>query len=283
MAIEAKRGCGYRKVGGLYLMAGKLAAPCCRLPLELSVCPCCGNGIKQSRGFTWIDAMKMFGGAQPSEQSAQCGTCPMFNPEFMGPKVGLLWIGEKFYKSPSEFAQEGATLGISRRLSAIPREFEAGKTWILFAHPKAIWKTRDMNEQERADYAAGKEVEGLFPRVDQEPLIGYYVPGVFSAVKPTHFELIVKQSDLDAVRQELSMHDSATDLGTVKLSDLAAKYLKDAKRGVRWIPVPDDDPDHKGSVHDKPEDDDATEPSAADLDLFKGTGTMSRLQPGMPS
>jgi hypothetical protein len=55
MAIEAKRGCGYRKVGGTYLVSGGLGMPCCKMPILLKTCPCCGHGVKQSRGWTWID------------------------------------------------------------------------------------------------------------------------------------------------------------------------------------------------------------------------------------
>ena len=33
---------------------GKLVA-CGLLPIELVRCPCCGGGVKPSRGFTWIN------------------------------------------------------------------------------------------------------------------------------------------------------------------------------------------------------------------------------------
>ena len=35
MAIEAPRGCGYRKVGGLYMCGGGIPIHCDRLPYEL--------------------------------------------------------------------------------------------------------------------------------------------------------------------------------------------------------------------------------------------------------
>ncbi len=63
---ESKRGCGYRKQGGLYLMAGGPSAECGKLPLELTVCPCCGAGIKPARGWTWVNAEALFA-------SKQCG------------------------------------------------------------------------------------------------------------------------------------------------------------------------------------------------------------------
>jgi hypothetical protein len=47
MAIERKRGCGYRKVGGMYLVGDEgIWVPCDRLPIILDVCPACGGGIK---------------------------------------------------------------------------------------------------------------------------------------------------------------------------------------------------------------------------------------------
>lgn len=54
MAVEARRGCGFRKVGGLYMVSGALSSPCERLPLELHVCPVCNAGIKQTRAWQWI-------------------------------------------------------------------------------------------------------------------------------------------------------------------------------------------------------------------------------------
>src|SRR5207302_7622776 len=55
VAVEAKRGCGYRKIGGLYFVGGGRGVACDRLPIPLDICPTCGHGIKQTRGFTWVD------------------------------------------------------------------------------------------------------------------------------------------------------------------------------------------------------------------------------------
>ena len=54
MASEGKRGCGYRKFDALYIVCDPVSNPCDRLPFELSVCPCCKQGYKQARGFTWV-------------------------------------------------------------------------------------------------------------------------------------------------------------------------------------------------------------------------------------
>ena len=56
---ESERGCGFRKKGGLYLVSEGLAAPCGKLPIPLTVCPVCGQGIKPSRGWTWINGKKL--------------------------------------------------------------------------------------------------------------------------------------------------------------------------------------------------------------------------------
>ena len=92
MAVEAKRGCGYRKVGGLYLVSDGLGIPCDRLPITLEVCPCCGAGIKPARGWTWVDVPTlvkgnhMVAGVVPdpsgrgtTPNAVPCG-CPHFCP-----------------------------------------------------------------------------------------------------------------------------------------------------------------------------------------------------------
>lgn len=133
MAIEPRRGCGYRKVGGLYLVSEGPGLPCCRLPLRLSICPCCGAGIKQTRGWTWINPTLLLGESYRPE----CNACPAGNPATMGARAGLLWIGVQFYPTVAHFEAEARTMGISRRISAIPRGLKVGETWVLLAHPKA--------------------------------------------------------------------------------------------------------------------------------------------------
>jgi len=174
---EAKRGCGYRKPGGLYLVSGQPSAPCGKLPLELTVCPCCGQGVKPARGWTWVDPVPLFLHVECRSdhgvrvQHDECENCPLddYNVYQLG-DVGLLWIGEKFYKTPEEFLAEGMEQGISRRISAIPNDFEIGKTWVLFAHRK---------------------VQGAFTTGE-----GYhYFPGIFGCFKPERIEYIVKDDD----------------------------------------------------------------------------------------
>jgi hypothetical protein len=102
------------------------------LPIELHVCPTCNGGIKQTRGWQWINPQPWLTG----ECTRAERTCPAANPEGLGKRVGLLWIGARFYPTPANFMTEARTLGVSRRITAVPRGFELGKSWVFLAHPK---------------------------------------------------------------------------------------------------------------------------------------------------
>lgn len=172
MAIESKRGCGYRKVGGLYLCSGGEGYACDRLPFELIVCPTCNHGIKQSRGWTWVDVNALLGGIHPNcQDNFPCPVC-MATPE-MG-KAGLLWVGERFYPTTYDFNREAGLLGISKRIHAVPREFELGKTWVLLAHPKAV-------KEGKFDPETGASTPSESP-------------GIFKVWRPNRIEKIVQES-----------------------------------------------------------------------------------------
>lgn len=259
MAVEAKRGCGYRKVGGLYLVGSGIGAPCDRLPFELTVCPCCSQGVKQSRGWTWIDVAKFFQGSHtlesfPGDQfphlcpEAQkrildktqrpnaflrpgCILCA--EPELMG-RAGMLWIGEKFYKSPDDFVKEGVSHGFSRRIQAVPQGFELGKTWVLLAHPKAVTRMVPASAKEAA--ALGAE---SFDGVE----VPSYHPGIFYVWLPQALERIYTESQRNS-----------------------EEVKRDRDRGIVPVFVPDDDKDHRGNVHD----DLAREKQQKNLNLEEG-------------
>lgn len=220
MAVEAKRGCGYRKVGGLYLVGSGQGIACDRLPIALEICPCCGQGIKQTRGWTWVDVDKLVGGPHlveskhtlnktstgPAQVPCFCHpSCPLCHrPQDIG-RAGLLWVGTQFYPSIEHFEAEARTLGVSRRLITVPRGFEIGKTWVLFAHPRGIIK-------------ATSELESK------------YVPAIFRVWQPTAIERIFKESDRES-----------------------AEVTADRKRGITPVFVPDNDKDHQGTAYDKEE------------------------------
>lgn len=133
-SVEGPRGCGYRKAGGMYLVQfDGQPFPCGRFPIPLTCCPTCGAGIKPARGFTWIDP-RPFIAANPCKAALDdCAVCPMSVLHDLQ-RVGLIWIGEQFYPTADAFRQEAQDMGISRRISRVPKGFKVGKTWVMLAH-----------------------------------------------------------------------------------------------------------------------------------------------------
>lgn len=169
MAVEAKRGCGYRKVGGLYLVSPGVGEPCERLPIPIMPCTICGHAIPQTRGWQWANVAHLLAGAKSCEDKPPCRQCVVCHPQVFENEVycepvgkcGLLWIGEQYYPTPTAWMDEAKKLGVSRRIAAIPRGFVVGKSWVFVAHPQVLGK-------------------------DQ--------PGVFHVIKPARIELIVTPS-----------------------------------------------------------------------------------------
>ena len=91
MAIEEKRGCGYRQVGGIYLVGDGLAIGCDRLPFPLGACPACGAGIHFTRSITEIDAIQLFG----PHDSAPRGRRVISHAPFENLEGLLRWSSQK--------------------------------------------------------------------------------------------------------------------------------------------------------------------------------------------
>lgn len=169
MAIEPRRGCGFRKVGGLYLVGDSGGFSCDRLPFPLTICPTCGAGIKPSLGWTWIFGHNLLGGVH---ENCKCNDqCPICHPAKMGRRSGLMWVGSSFY-TPNSFAQEAIKMGVSKRISTVPKDLELGSTWVLLAHRQVV------------------PVEKEGPLFDM-PTLG---PGIFFAFIPQRIEKIVTES-----------------------------------------------------------------------------------------
>ncbi|HOB44168.1 MAG TPA: hypothetical protein PKH75_13505 [Bacillota bacterium] len=162
---DKKRGCGWRKKGGLYLVAETLLNTCGKLPLPLAVCPCCGAGIKPARGWTWVDGDKLFAHVPcPYDEKGNDGCkCPLAWP--VG-KCCLIWVGESFYPTPSDFFREVERQGVSRRVYRLPDKFIPGHTPVLLAHRRAVRET---------DPATGEIT---------------YKPGIFSAYRPSEIQYV---------------------------------------------------------------------------------------------
>lgn len=196
--VEGKRGCGYRKPGrtgvGIYLVGSGVGFVCGRLPFPLHVCPCCGGGVKFSRGFTWITPSRLFAPdvdpvcdpnkaykvpreisrvPGPLSMAGGCRRSCYMNGELQG-QHGLLWVGERHY-TPDQFTREALAMGVSRRLPSVPLELKFGETVVFFAHNKAIQRLeQDENGQQ----------------------IVVADPGVFFAFKPQGVDLVVDPSDV---------------------------------------------------------------------------------------
>lgn len=141
-SIEGARGCGYRKGGGVYLVSSGLSEPCPKLPIELHICPTCNQGIKQTRGFSWIlpDPLLDPGPHGSPEHDLVCPLGGEYTATYWshGERAGLIWIGAAFYPTPQAFMEEARRMGVSRRISQVPRDLKIGETWIALAHPKAV-------------------------------------------------------------------------------------------------------------------------------------------------
>jgi len=166
-----ERGCGYPQEGGLYLVTVPLGAPCDRLPLEIPVCPTCGETVRFSRSMQQINALKLFGEHENCKDPKALRPCPACQP--VEDPAGLMWVGDTYY-SPSEFLKEGAEMGVSKRINTIPKFFKVGETWLFLAHKKAC-----------KAMAQTKKGDKLVPKA-----------GIIVVCKPSKLLKVVKESDI---------------------------------------------------------------------------------------
>jgi hypothetical protein len=128
---DRKRGCGWRKPGGKYLMGGKLCAPCGKLPVWLSQCPVCGHGIKPMRGWRWINVCLLMQvavcrfAAQGASCRRLCGRIGSLGR--IRRPAGLVWIGETLHTpgvhrggGPADLKKVACVPGIQGRRDAGP-------------------------------------------------------------------------------------------------------------------------------------------------------------------
>lgn len=200
MAQEAIRGCGFRKVGGLYLVGSYITLPCDRLPLEVGSCPTCGSGVHFSRNAAEINPFKLWGchtaqgGAffatdGPFEEHYDpCGCIKAFGhcivcqpPDDV---AFIMMVGEKYY-SPHSFMSEARELGVSKRIPSFPRNLKVGKSVVYLGHKKAIQVYKE----------DGKQVSLLDQNiVDKESIIEYRM-GIFGAFIPQRVEKLIWESE----------------------------------------------------------------------------------------
>lgn len=91
-----------------------------------------------------------------------------------GDKLGLMWVGSKFYPTPEAFSKEAHSMGLSKRIAQIPKGLVIGETWILLGHRQAVKKPD-----------------------------GEKVAGIFQAFKPNAIEYIVKGDETEEELERL--------------------------------------------------------------------------------
>lgn len=155
MASESPRGCGYRKVGGTYLVGGYVFTPCDRLPYPLDICPTCSGGIKVTRGFTKINPRILFANHEYcTDRKRPCWMCdPKDEVAF------IIGVGQKFY-TPDRFMWEAQEMGVSKRIPFVPKALKVGETVVYLSHPKACTTFEPPTEENNGD--CSKSSPGIF-------------------------------------------------------------------------------------------------------------------------
>lgn len=148
MARERLRGCGYRKVGGVYLVGGGIPVVCDGLPFEVKECNCCGFEPPFFRGFKWISKEYINMCIHESHDLnevintqhawkcncyTKCPVCYPYNNDLE--KYGMMWVGERYY-TPHTFIKEAENMDVCKRINKIPKDLVLGKTWIILAYKK---------------------------------------------------------------------------------------------------------------------------------------------------
>ena len=216
MAIEARRGCGYRKAGGIYIR-GDLsnAVPAAFLPFCID--------YNFARGITWADSERLF------------ATCA--DPEAGGyrkfGRLGLLWVGETHYKTPADFVNEAHDMGVSRRVAFLPKDLKAGDP-IAAAHIRAI-PTRICNHAP----INGALVSDCCPACELTPVAKAISNGLRKLTK-------VKGETVEGVAGVFTLF-IARNIEVVLPESVAQDpdiQLKCAANNVDIVTVPDHDKDH---------------------------------------
>jgi len=215
MSVEQIRGCGYRKVNGLYLCGKFIHIPCDRMPFPITVCPVCGQGIKVSRGFTQVNPYRLWGIHENCQDIFRpCFLCdPQDQPAY------IMLVGEKYYKTPVEFLDEAFSMGISKRIPFIPKGLELGTTVIYLAHNKAIKVNVAAAVQQAMSILEGEDTQQ--PKLVETDRVEKKL-GIFCAFIPNRVEKLLWESK--ATPKELE---------------------KMAKREITPVIVPDGDKDHE--------------------------------------
>lgn len=228
-AVEAKRGCGYRKAGGIYVVSGGIGEPCERLPIPIETCDHCKRpAIEFTRSIQWVGVSYALAKARACDfNPGHCTRCVICQPVLMereaDPKdeFAVMWVGESHYATPMDWTREANQMGVSRRMNAIPKEMVVGKSWVVVAHNRAIETKCDTCDGRGRTGKAGKDADEC-GTCEGKGKVGK--PGIFHAFRPRGYELVVTPS---MAKQEW-------------VKELQKKHGE----ALKLVEVPEDDPDH---------------------------------------
>lgn len=202
---EHERGCGFRKIGGVYLVGEGPTGSCDALPIALGPCEDCEFDINQARVIQSIHAGYLSSKIRTHvcRDEFSCPICAYGKPrilarneahrkgeEFLGPNnFFIMWVGQEY--TPEEFLKEAALYGVSKRIAAnsLPSKFMIGRDWIFLAH-------RDVGfpvfSKEKSTVIApdGEACEGP-AKVEL-----VRKRGIFFAFKPKRLELVLYQGQI---------------------------------------------------------------------------------------
>jgi len=141
--VEQERGCGYRKIGGAYLIGTGMAVNCDRLPILIQECQHCGFGIGFARSMQIVKTEYVrYLISDRDHVHTSCHDefpCPIcYNTAHkndpLGEKVGIMFVSNRYY-TPESFVKESVDMGISKRIAphTIPKAFKTGM-WIMLAY-----------------------------------------------------------------------------------------------------------------------------------------------------
>lgn len=205
---EFERGCGYRKVGGVYLVCDGASFTCDGLPVEMVPCHCCEFSVSQARSMQPIPAgymtYLMRNHKCTEEKGFPCPICfyaetypkakavivelPSDSPERLKleaelPKVFYLMFVSKEFYTPESFMEEARLLGVSKRVApnSLPKGFKVGRDWVFLAHGTVPFPAIDKS---------GQVLKGE----------RRYATGIFYAFRPSRLELVLYKGDVDDQR-----------------------------------------------------------------------------------
>jgi hypothetical protein len=166
------------------------------LPILLDRCPTCSAGIKQTRGWTWINGAALLEGRACDADPEYCATCPLTIGGDFGPsrraaieRVGLMWVGKRFYATPEQFNDEASAMGISRRIAQVPKGFKVGESWVWLAHGEVIRNPADppapLTDEQAGDPVLAAEHGAALAAYKPK------LPAVFRVWRPQRIEYVI--------------------------------------------------------------------------------------------